>query len=244
MCALPTNERVPPGLERGLLVLQTLACYPEGLRYSELQSQLQISKTALTRVLQHLSNLQFITHSSIDHRYRSATQCERLSPAYTPQVAILEACQEKVEELVNQTGWSSAIVYWTGEQAVGLRRIKGHDSKIALQEPGHITQGIVDNPYHVFFLSQLQWRRLHRDRSSKLNHELNHAWYVKELKRLKQNGFTMANNGNRLRLAAPIYKNDHCIGAVLLGHHNPKAAFKKYGRQLARCCDCINAELN
>ena len=62
MCVPSTNsdnKHVPPGLQRGLAVLQLLADYPEGLRFSDIQHQLSLSKTACTRVLHHLNSLDF-----------------------------------------------------------------------------------------------------------------------------------------------------------------------------------------
>jgi hypothetical protein len=128
-----------------------------------------------------------------------------------------------------------------GEQAIGLTRIIAANN-CQLQEPGHITRGVVDNPYYVFFLSQLQWRRIHRDKEKSAPSQ-NHAWYVSESTRLKQDGYTMSDNGNKIRLAAPIYRGQHCIGALQLGHAQLKIAHKNVGKQLAKTCADISADL-
>ena len=127
--------------------------------------------------------------------------------------------------------WSVALIYWTGEQAIGLSRIIV-DKQCPLQEPGHITRGIVDNPYHVFFLSQRQWRRMYLDKAADIADGLNHAWYEQERKRLKQHGYTVATNGGRTRIAAPIYRGKHCMGALQLGRKMANNRFVNAGRKL------------
>lgn len=234
MCVPATNndtQHVPAGLQRGLAVLQLLADYPEGLRFSDIQQQLAFSKTACTRVLHHLKGLDFITHSDIDHRYRSGPACQQLAPAFSPQLALLNASQTAMQELAQMGQWSVALIYWTGEQAIGLSRIIV-DKQCPLQEPGHITRGIVDNPYHVFFLSQRQWRRMYLDKAAEIADGLNHAWYEQERKRLKQHGYTVATNGGRTRIAAPIYRGKHCMGAILLGSSSTNKRFLNAGRKL------------
>ena len=105
-----------------------------------------------------------------------------------------------------------------------------------------MTRGIIDNPYHVFFLSQIQWRRAHRD-STLPAHGLNYAWYQSESNRLKQDGYTIANNGPKLRLAAPLYRGKHCIGALLLGHKDKTTAYKNVAKHLVRSSEHINTLL-
>ncbi len=233
MCAQVTSA--PPSLDRGLQALTVIAQYPDGLRHSEILRLCGWSKTATTRILQHLLELGYLSQSPIDHRYRSAAQTQLLSPSQSSQIELLHIGEPIIKQLAQETQWSAVLLYWNGNDVICLSR---HITKnnCSLQQPGHITRNRVDNPYHVFFLSQLQWRRLKLERTGDLAIGLNHAWYTKEQERFKQDGYTAATNGKRLRIAAPLIRNEHCIGAIMLGHKNIRTGHKKVGKQLARAC--------
>lgn len=239
----PEHTTVPASLSRGLELLHLLAAHPDGLRHGEIVTQSGWSKTAVSRALKHLQALDYIDHSDIDHRYRSSPCTQELTPSQPLQLLLLEAGKQVVKQLCKASGWSAALLYWTGNDVICLATQQA-PGNVQLQNVGHVTRGIVDNPYHVFFLSQQQWRRFLRDRRHFMDKGLNHAWYEREQQRLKQHGFTTSNNGGKQRVAAPIYRGEHCIGALLIGHRNKRAAHKQEAAMLIESCQVINKRLS
>jgi DNA-binding IclR family transcriptional regulator len=235
---------VPKSLERGLDILSLVAQSPRGLRYSHLVEHLELPNTTVTRLVQALCRLGWLDKDQ--DRYIAGEAMKEIAAGPALERLLLQIAREPMRQLSARTLNSTALLLWTGQDAVFLDRSL-HEGSMVFQPPGYVIQHIQDTPWGVFFMDETQWEKLLSREQSDSDRSRRTQWLKQQRHRLASEGYCCGHVENRYRLASPIRDAEQrAVGALALGG-NPltldRRAIAAFGPLLADLASACSRRL-
>lgn len=237
---------VPTALARGLRLLEELAVRSNGMSFTEVAELLEISNTSTMRLLQALAEMDYVVKNGDDGRWCAGGALARLSGEEGRADRLRRIATPILHDLVLQTGNTALVLAWSGSHTVCLERVI-HNDAVPLQPPGHVSANIRYSPWGWFCVPASQWgeqtgvNKYHRERMPTLEQ------IHRELRRLRNKGFTYQKRPDRRRMGAPIRDaTGAVVGALALGgtrESMPDDRVQQIGRQLAAAADAVSAQL-
>lgn len=206
-------------LERGLQLLQILVDQPHGCRFGELATQLQVTRTALMRLLDDLAASGHVQRGG-DGEWLGGPALARLQghASGAPDAATLaRLAAPLLDRLMQGCGQTALLMANDDTQMRCLARAE-HPDGMALQPVGMVNDNHRYTPWGWFFKPASYWRGDVGRRPGRQPPTLRQI--QAELRRLSREGFTELAAVGRRRIAAPVYDgNGMVIAALAVGGH-------------------------
>jgi len=216
-------DLIPKSLERGLDLLQLASRSPGGFHFREASAVLGLPNVTVSRLLTALCGLEYLEHDAARALYLPGPMLALLNANETPEMQLRRVALPLLEAYCQETGHTSLLLQWTGRHTICLERLRVSRS-IELQGPGHVTIGIHEAPWGIFFLARSEWERFFQ----RPGRETQRQWYESERERLERDGYTCGHVTGKQRISAPLRTGSGVIiGALAAGGTNRSMSAKR-----------------
>lgn len=221
------RDLIPKSLERGLDLLQLASRSPGGFHFREATAKLGLPNVTVSRLLTALCGLEYLEHDAERALYMPGPLLALLNANETSEMLLRRAALPLLEAYCQETGHTSLLLQWTGRHTICLERLRSGRS-IELQGPGHVTIGIHEAPWGIFFLPRSQWELWFQ----RPGREQQKRWYSRECERLEREGYTCGHVPGKQRISAPLRTGAGVIiGAVAAGGTIRSMSAKRIGER-------------